>query len=46
MPLNHWRTGGELASPFSEVMGVAVVAGILLYGGSLVLSGQSEPDGG
>lgn len=31
----------ELASPFSEVMGVAVVAGILLYGGSLVLSGQS-----
>ncbi|GAB3510056.1 ABC transporter ATP-binding protein [Spirosoma knui] len=32
----------ELASPFSEVMGVAVVAGILLYGGSLVLSGQSN----
>lgn len=32
----------ELASPFSEVMGVAVVAGILLYGGSLVLSGQSD----
>lgn len=32
----------ELASPFSEAMGVAVVAGILLYGGSLVLSGQSE----
>ena len=32
----------ELASPFSEVMGVAVVSGILLYGGSLVLSGQSE----
>ncbi|MFD2571134.1 ABC transporter ATP-binding protein [Spirosoma soli] len=31
----------ELASPFSEVMGVAVVAGILLYGGSLVLNGQS-----
>lgn len=31
----------ELASPFSEVIGVAVVAGILLYGGSLVLSGQS-----
>lgn len=32
----------ELASPFSEVMGVAVVAGILFYGGSLVLSGQSD----
>ena len=32
----------ELASPFSEVMGVTVVAGILLYGGSLVLSGQSD----
>jgi ATP-binding cassette, subfamily B, bacterial MsbA len=32
----------ELASPFSEFMGVAVVSGILLYGGSLVLSGQSE----
>ena len=32
----------ELASPFSETMGVMVVAGILLYGGSLVLSGQSE----
>ncbi|WP_128547987.1 ABC transporter ATP-binding protein [Larkinella soli] len=32
----------ELASPFSEFMGVLVVAGILLYGGSLVLSNQSE----
>ena len=32
----------ELASPFSEFMGVAVLAGILLYGGSLVLSGQSD----
>jgi len=32
----------ELASPFSEFMGVTVVAGILLYGGSLVLSNQSE----
>lgn len=32
----------ELASPFSEFMGVMVVAGILLYGGSLVLSNQSE----
>ncbi|MVM35850.1 ATP-binding cassette domain-containing protein [Spirosoma sp. HMF4905] len=32
----------ELASPFSEVVGVAVVSSILFYGGSLVLSGQSE----
>ncbi|UBM57875.1 ABC transporter ATP-binding protein/permease [Marinilongibacter aquaticus] len=27
----------ELASPFSEVVGVSMVAGILLYGGTLVL---------
>ncbi len=32
----------ELASPFSEVMGVAVVAAILYYGGLLILSGQSD----
>lgn len=32
----------EMASPFSEFMGVSLVAVILLYGGSLVLSGQSE----
>ncbi len=32
----------ELASPFSEFIGVTVVAGILLYGGSLVLSNQSD----
>jgi subfamily B ATP-binding cassette protein MsbA len=32
----------EMASPFSEVMGVSIVAGILLYGGSLVLSNQSS----
>lgn len=32
----------ELASPFSEFTGVTVVAIILLYGGGLVLSGQSE----
>ena len=29
----------ELASPFSEVAGVSVVCGLLLYGGSLVLGG-------
>jgi ATP-binding cassette, subfamily B, bacterial MsbA len=30
----------DLASPLSEFMGVSVVAMILLYGGSLVISGQ------
>jgi subfamily B ATP-binding cassette protein MsbA len=30
----------ELASPFSELAGVSVVVGIMLYGGALVLSGQ------
>ncbi|WP_460634789.1 ABC transporter ATP-binding protein [Larkinella harenae] len=32
----------ELASPFSEFMGVTVVSIILLYGGSLVLTQQSD----
>jgi subfamily B ATP-binding cassette protein MsbA len=32
----------ESASPFSEFTGVSVVIGILLYGGSLVLTNQSE----
>lgn len=32
----------DLASPLSEVLGVVVVAGILFYGGSLVLSNQSD----
>jgi subfamily B ATP-binding cassette protein MsbA len=31
----------DLASPFSEFAGVAVVAGLLYYGGTLVLSGQA-----
>lgn len=31
----------EMASPLSEVMGVMVVAGILFYGGNLVLQQQS-----
>lgn len=31
----------EMASPFSEIMGVFVVIGILLYGGSLILSNES-----
>ncbi len=32
----------ELASPLSELLGVAVVVGILLYGGQLVLENRSE----
>ncbi|GAB3507292.1 ABC transporter ATP-binding protein [Emticicia fontis] len=32
----------EMASPFSEIMGVFVVVGILLYGGSLILSNNSS----
>lgn len=32
----------SLASPMSEFMGVTAVAGILFYGGSMVLSGQSD----
>jgi subfamily B ATP-binding cassette protein MsbA len=32
----------ELASPISQFLGVSVVAGILVYGGSLVLSGASD----
>ncbi|MCX6218886.1 ABC transporter ATP-binding protein [Spirosoma sp.] len=32
----------ELASPFSEVVGVAAVASILYYGGLLILNGQSD----
>ncbi|WP_207424483.1 ABC transporter ATP-binding protein [Desertivirga brevis] len=32
----------QLASPISEFLGVVMVAFILLYGGSLVLSGSSE----
>ncbi|TAF66006.1 MAG: ABC transporter ATP-binding protein [Cytophagales bacterium] len=32
----------EMASPVSEFLGVLVVSGILLYGGSLVLSGETN----
>lgn len=32
----------ELASPVSQFLGVSVVAGILLYGGSLVLNNESD----
>lgn len=35
----------DLASPFSEFAGVMVVAGLLYFGGSLILSGQSNLDG-
>ncbi len=32
----------EMSSPFSEIMGVLVVIGILLYGGALILDGKSD----
>ncbi|MBO3270306.1 ABC transporter ATP-binding protein [Hymenobacter defluvii] len=32
----------DLASPFSEFAGVSVVAGLLYYGGTLVLGGESD----
>jgi subfamily B ATP-binding cassette protein MsbA len=32
----------ELASPVSELLGVTVVVGILIYGGKIVLSNQSD----
>lgn len=32
----------QLASPVSEFLGILMVAGIVLYGGSLVVSGKSE----
>jgi subfamily B ATP-binding cassette protein MsbA len=35
----------ELASPVSEISGIVVVAGILLFGGNLVLNNQSSLDG-
>jgi subfamily B ATP-binding cassette protein MsbA len=36
----------ELASPVSEILGVMIVAAILYFGGSLVLSGNYGLDGG
>lgn len=35
----------ELASPFSEIMGVMVVVALVLYGGSIVISQSSELTG-
>ncbi|WP_022825491.1 ABC transporter ATP-binding protein [Hymenobacter norwichensis] len=35
----------DLASPFSEFAGVAVVAGLLYFGGTLILSGDSNLTG-
>jgi ATP-binding cassette, subfamily B, bacterial MsbA len=34
----------ELANPFSEVIGVSMVASLMLYGGSLILSNESSLD--
>lgn len=41
----HMAKRNELASPLSEFLGVFFVAGILLFGGSLVLSGESDLNG-
>lgn len=35
----------ELAAPISEVLGVMVVIGIVMYGGNLLLTGESPLDG-
>ncbi len=35
----------ELASPLSEFLGVTMIVGIILYGGMLVVNGQSELSG-
>lgn len=35
----------ELASPLSEFLGVSMIVGIILYGGMLVVNGQSELSG-
>ncbi len=35
----------QLASPVSEFLGILMVAGIVLYGGSLVVSGEGELNG-
>lgn len=51
--LNHtyseiWRKmmyRQQLASPMSEFMGIAAAAGLLVFGGALVLGGQSGLDG-
>ncbi len=32
----------ELSSPFSEVMGVMIIIGIIIYGGLLILKGESN----
>jgi len=35
----------ELASPLSEFLGVSMIVGIILYGGMMVLNGQSDLSG-
>ena len=39
----NMQTKQQLASPFSEIMGVCVVSMILLYGGKLVFQGDMDP---
>ena len=40
--LKGWMNKREMASPASEILGVLSAIGIILYGGSLVVSGSGE----
>lgn len=40
--LKNWMNKREMASPASEILGVLSAIGIILYGGSLVVSGSGE----
>jgi subfamily B ATP-binding cassette protein MsbA len=40
--LKGWMNKREMASPASEILGVLSAIGIILYGGSLVVSGNGE----
>jgi subfamily B ATP-binding cassette protein MsbA len=40
--LKNWMNKREMASPASEILGVLSAIGIILYGGSLVVTGNGE----
>lgn len=42
--LKNWMNKREMASPASEILGVMSAIGIILFGGSLVISGEGELD--
>ena len=42
--LKNWMNKREMASPASEILGVLSAVGIILFGGSLVVSGQGDLD--